>query len=71
MKLKQNYEQYVDNVRYREGEDMKFEVVYEIPPMRGIFRTVVNADSATDAEEKIRLNIRTKNFRTKEIKLIK
>jgi hypothetical protein len=50
---------------------MKFEVVYEIPPMRGIFRTVVNADSATDAEEKIRLNIRTKNFRTKEIKLIK
>jgi hypothetical protein len=54
----------------RRGNFMKFEVVYEIPPMRGIFRTEINADSIKDAEEKIRLNPETANFRIKEVKEI-
>jgi len=43
------------------GDFMKFEVVYEIPSIRGIFRTEINADSIKDAEEKIRLNPETEN----------
>lgn len=42
--------------------------MYEIPPMRGIFRTEVNADSIKDAEEKIRLNPETANYRIREVK---
>lgn len=49
---------------------MKFEIVYEIPPMRGIFRTEINADSIKDAEEKIRLNPETANYRIREVKEI-
>lgn len=48
-------------------ELMKFEVLYEVPPMRGIFSTYINADSERDAEEKIRANPKTKNYRIKKI----
>lgn len=46
---------------------MKYEVLYEIPPMRGIFRTVINAVNAREVEEKIRLNPESSNYRIKEI----
>lgn len=46
---------------------MKFEVLYEVPPMRGIFSTWINADSVRDAEEKIRTNPKTKHYRIKKI----
>jgi hypothetical protein len=49
---------------------MKFLVVYEVPPMRGIFHTEINAESSTDAEEKIRTNPETAHYRIKEIQLI-
>lgn len=49
------------------AEFMKFEVLYEVPPMRGIFRTEIDADSVRDAEEKIRTNSKTKNYRIKKI----
>lgn len=51
---------------------MQFDVMYEIPPMRGFFHTVVNADSASDAEQKIRSIPETVNYRIKRInKIIK
>lgn len=46
---------------------VKFEVVYEVPPMRGLFRTEVNANSARDAEEKIRNNPEIANYRIKTV----
>lgn len=47
-----------------------FEVVYEVPPMRGLYRTVVNAVNTKDAEEKIRTDPETKNYRIKEVNKI-
>lgn len=49
---------------------MKFEVLYEIPPMRGIFRTEINAENKSDADEKIRLNPETSNYRIKQVNVI-
>ena len=46
---------------------MKFKVLYEIPPMRGIFSTYISADSAKDAENKIKTNPETKHYRIKKI----
>lgn len=48
-----------------------FEVVYEVPPMRGLYRTVVNAISSRAAEEKIRTDPETTDCRIKEINEIK
>jgi hypothetical protein len=46
---------------------MDFEVVYEIPPLRAIYSTRINADSARDAEGKIRSNPETASYRIKGI----
>jgi hypothetical protein len=46
---------------------MKFKVLYEIPPMRGIFTTYISADNVKDAEKNIKTNPETKHYRIKKI----
>ncbi|MDQ0299669.1 hypothetical protein J2S78_002089 [Salibacterium salarium] len=46
---------------------MEYKVLYEVPPMRGIFETIINADKIEDAERKIRENPDTSNYRIKRL----
>lgn len=47
---------------------MEFEIVYEIPPLRAIYRTVIKADDEKDLTEKIRSSM--SKYKIKEINLI-
>lgn len=49
---------------------MKYEIVYEIPPFRAIYRTEIEADNTRDAEEKIREVAGPPFYRIKEINKI-
>lgn len=50
---------------------MKFRVEYEVPPLRAIYRMVVEADTPTDAEEKIRTDKEMKHYRIRSIEKTK
>lgn len=50
---------------------MDFEVMYEIPPFRGLYRMVVNASSVMHVEEIIRTDPETAHIRIKSIDEIK
>ncbi|WP_137744580.1 ASCH domain-containing protein [Robertmurraya siralis] len=47
-----------------------FEVVYEVPPMRGLYRTVINAVNASHVEDIVRTDPEMMNYRIKEINAI-
>ncbi|WP_299831355.1 hypothetical protein [uncultured Metabacillus sp.] len=47
---------------------MKFVVIYEIPPMRGYFQTVINAVNKIEAKEKFQLIDEGNEYQIKEIK---
>lgn len=55
----------------RNYETSDFEVVYEVPPMRGLYRTVVNALNEGHVEDIVRTDPDTMNVRIKEINEIK
>lgn len=51
-------------------ETSDFEVVYEVPPMRGLYHTIINAANAAHVEDIVRTNLEMMNYRIKEINAI-